>query len=189
MGELMAERCYACGNRLQEGDAAQALDYYTGVWCHDTCLNSPQGIAWREHKRKSDPGFDRFWRLQAVGLRTTCPSCGKDCLIAAKARGMAAGDWQTCCSRCSNITTLNGYVYSQDYEALMAAEKEFLRDGKSTGWQIQVENLALTVDRKLTERRCSCGGRFSVAAKPRCPHCHEVLLDSCFHFACLGKGM
>jgi hypothetical protein len=182
----MNERCYACGNPPRDGDFPVMFDYYPGVWCHGTCLNSPEGRSWLEQQRKSDPGFDRFMLLQTVGLRTMCPACGKECFLSAKARGMAAGTWLACCLSCSNTTVLDGYVHPREYDALMAVEKEFLLAANAP-WQVQVARLASAADMKLDSRRCSCGGSFSVAAKPRCPHCRHILLDSCFHFASWRK--
>jgi hypothetical protein len=63
-------------------------------------------------------------------------------------------------------------------------EQRFLRD-EAVPWREDVSAITATADEKLHARACECGGRFSLAAPPRCPHCRAVVLDSCFHFAFL----
>jgi hypothetical protein len=97
---------------------------------------------------------------------------------------MAAGTWETCCTRCSNVTLLNDHADPAAYDRVSAAEQMFLLEGQDSGWRAVVTDLARRADAKLDRTRCPCGGRFSLAAEPRCPHCRAILLDSFFHFAC-----
>jgi hypothetical protein len=177
--------CFACGgsSRDQARDPDVAEHYYPGLWCHLSCLNSPAGIAWRERQKQADPGYTRYWRMSAVRLPTTCESCGGRCRLSAKARGMAAGTWETCCTRCSNVTRLNDRAHPAAYDRLSEAERMFLLKGQHSDWRAVVEDLARSADAKVDDARCPCGGRFSLAAEPRCPHCRAILLDSFFHFA------
>ena len=173
-----------CGTEARGDEPTVPEEYFAGLWCHLSCLNSSEGIEWRKERTRTDPGYARYLRLSTVGLPVVCPSCGGPCLLSAKARGMGAGNWETCCTACDRFTFLSGYERDSDYQRVLAAEGVFLRDGRTDGWIAQIVELARTADRNLRDRSCACGGRFSLAAKPRCPHCKTVLLDSFFHYAC-----
>jgi hypothetical protein len=178
-----ADTCAVCGGPRDARGAEVPDDEGAGRWVHLSCLGSPPGVAWRERQGEADPGFARHLRLSSVGLPVRCPSCGTRCRLSAKARGMAAGIWPACCTRCSNITTLNGYVHRADYDRVGEAERQFLAGGRDTGWRAVVVGLAASADAKLGDACCPCGGRFSLAAEPRCPRCGATLLDSFFHYA------
>jgi hypothetical protein len=178
-----AENCFVCGAGVRGNEPGIPEEYYPTLWCHAACLNSPEGIAWRERQKAADPGYDRYLRLSTVGLRVECPACGFVCCLSAKARGMAAGSWEACCLACSRVTFLDGYRYEREYEEITAAEHVFLFDASRDDWRRRVEEIAITADPKLHEQSCPCGSRFSLAAAPRCPGCRAVLLDSFFHYA------
>jgi len=77
------DHCYVCGTPPRVEDPSIPEEYYRGLWCHSSCLNSPEGIAWRRGRTQWDPGFARYLRLSSVGLRMPCPSCGQVCSISA----------------------------------------------------------------------------------------------------------
>jgi len=140
-------------------------------------------VAWRERRAADDQGFARWTRLSTIGLPVTCPVCSRTSAVSAEARGMGAGNWEACCRSCCRITTLNGYTHERAYEALRRAEERFLLVGSDGAWREEVARVADEADRYLARERCACGDRFSLAAKPSCPHCRAVLLDSYFHYA------
>jgi hypothetical protein len=123
-----------------------------------------------------------------MGLPIDCPSCGGACCVSPKARGMGAGSWEACCTACSQFTVLSGYTHKREYDAIMAAEQILLFDERSDQWRGPMIEVARTVDGTLPERACACGAHFSVAAKPRCPRCRAVLMDTFFHYAYLPES-
>ncbi len=181
----MDDTCFVCHGSERNGEPQIPEEYYPGLWCHLACLNSSRGIAWRKARTQSDPGYARYLRFSTVGLPVVCPSCGAHCCLSAKARGMGAGIWEACCLQCSRTTILKGSAHGAEYQRVSDAERTFLLASNSDGWQTEVLALARTADEKLRERTCACGGRFSLAGKPRCPHCRAILLDSFFHYASL----
>lgn len=183
------DTCFVYNGGAPREDPRIPEEYYPGLWCHLSCLDSPAGIAWREERTRRDPGYARYLRLSTVGLPVVCPSCGRECCLSAKARGMGADTWETCCTECSRTTFLDGYAHDAEYQRVSAAERAFLLDQNSDAWRTEVLALARTADGKLRDRTCVCGGRFSLAAQPRCPHCRAVLLDSFFHYAYVVSPM
>ncbi len=183
------DTCFVCDGGVRSDDPRIPEECYPGLWCHLSCLNSPAGTAWRAKRSQSDPGYARYLRLSTVGLRVVCPSCGEECCLSAKARGMGAGMWEICCTECSRITFLNGYAHEAEYQRVGAAERSYLLHPNSDAWRTEVVALARTADENLRDRTCACGGRFSLAAKPRCPHCRAILLDSFFHYAYVASPM
>ncbi len=183
------DTCFVCDGDARSDDPRIPEEYYPGLWCHLSCLNSLPGTAWRAKRSQSDPGYARYLRFSTVGLPVICPSCGGHCRLSAKARGLGAGIWETCCLECSRTTFLNGSAHGAEYQRLGAAERSYLLHPNSDAWRTDALALARTADKKLRERTCVCGGRFSLAAKPRCPHCRAVLLDSFFHYASAASPM
>jgi hypothetical protein len=102
---------------------------------------------------------------------------------------MGAGTWEACCTACSETTFLNGYSHPAPYDAVSAAERQFLLDDTRDDWRGQVQEIALTADNLLQSKVCRCGSRFSLAAQPRCPQCAAVLLESYFHYAYLPSPL
>jgi len=178
-------RCVVCGEPERAAEPGVPEEYFPGEWCHLSCLNSPEGVAWRRRRAAGDPGFARYLRLSTMGLDVECPACGRGCAIFPKARGMGAGTWEVCCDRCHRIALLDGYAHPAEYEGLVEAEDEFLLRAEGE-WKRRVAALAAAANATLPQPGCDCGGRFSVAAAPRCPRCHAVLLDSYFHYADLA---
>jgi hypothetical protein len=181
--EVSDERCYACLGAPRDDDPSIVDEYLPDAWCHLRCLNSTVAKAWREERRRHDPGYARYWRMSSVGRAIQCDSCGSECVVSAKARGMDAGGWEACCTACHRISGLNGYTHRAEYDRLRAAEHRFLLGPLDDSWREAVRAVADAADRWLAEQRCPCGGDFSVAAPPRCPTCGHVLFDSYFHFA------
>jgi hypothetical protein len=173
--------CLVCGEVPRADEPVIPEEFYPGSWWHLSCLNSPTGLEWRERRRQSDPRYARYLRLSTVGLPIECPRCGQACCISAKARGMGAGSWEACCTGCSRVTFLSGYAHEAEYDAVAAAEHTFLFDEANDDWRARMQELATRADRLLRDQTCRCGGRFSLAAPPRCPRCAAVLLDSFFH--------
>ena len=95
---------------------------------------------------------------------------------------MGAGSWEACCTACDRCTLLSGSTHKAAYAAVAAAERLFLCDETNDDWCARVQELAMLPDRMLRDQTCRCGGRFSLAAQPRCPRCAAVLLDSFFHY-------
>ena len=102
-----------------------------------------------------------------------CPSCHKEVKVEPTGKLLGLGIWfdfaglfnvgVAYCTQCSRTVT---WSTSQDKTFL-----SIVGDADDL-WRLTAEERA-RVDRRL--KRCKCGGRFSMNACPRCPHCGEDL--------------
>ena len=60
-------------------------------------------------------------------------------------------------------------------------EQDFIRGRGLDDIDRRVAGIAQAYDHLINAQQCSCGGRFSLSAKPRCPRCDAVAFDSYFH--------
>src|SRR5512134_344743 len=56
------DRCFVCGTEARGDEPTVPEEYFTGLWCHLSCLNSSEGIAWRKERTRTDPGYARYLR-------------------------------------------------------------------------------------------------------------------------------
>ena len=148
------------------------------------CLNSPSGKAWREAKRAADPLYDRYHTLITVSLPAECPQCGLPLYVSAKARGMASACWDVPCLNCHRWRPKPMYGFGDTeaaFNALQSIEHDFVRSRGLDQIEHRVAEVARAYDHLINAEPCPCGGRFSLAAKPRCPRCNTVAFDSFFH--------
>jgi ribosomal protein L37AE/L43A len=178
------QRCIICGTTGQANVplVPQGLD--DDVWMCLTCLNSPEGSAWRQARRAADPAYDRFWLLSTVSLHAECPECRQPLYVSAKARGMASAVWDVPCTHCHRRRPQPMYAFGPTepaFDALQRVEYDFIRSRRLDETEQRVREIAQAYDPLLNAHPCTCGGRFSLAAKPRCPRCNAVAFDSFFH--------
>ncbi len=97
---------------------------------------------------------------------------------------MGAGNWEVNCLNCHYTASrgLCGYSNETAYRQLEELREDYLM-GKLAHINAGVYELARHYDSQLPEKKCRCGGCFSLAAKPRCIYCNAVLIDSFFHYS------
>lgn len=179
------QRCELCGGIAEAQNPLVPDEFYPGVRLHLHCLNSPAGADWTRMRAEADPSYARYLSLITSGHQVACPSCGASERLSPKASGMGAGYWEANCRSCHRYRPLldayRGPMERESYETLCGLAREFRLGANAAGILARVEQLAVEVDSLLPEGTCSCGGQFSLAARPRCSRCREVLLDSPFH--------
>lgn len=174
-------RCFICGEgaRAQDPLCPDGMD--DEVLIHLRCLNSPEARAWRDRKQSEDPVYARYWMLRTLGLDLDCPSCAAKLSVGPKAVGMGAGAWSVYCLKCSNRVEMLGYPPTTPaYDAMPRLGTDFEKSRRLDEIPAAVAQVAARYDDFLRQP-CPCGGRFSLAAKPRCPECNGVAFDSYFH--------
>lgn len=179
------DRCELCGGAAEPRNPLVPDEFYPGVQLHLHCLNSEAGVRWTRMRAEADPLYARYLSLITMGHQVTCSACGSSERLSPKATGMGAGHWEVSCRSCHRYRPLlSAYRSSMErelYDTLSSLAHEFRLSANSTDILARVDQLALEADSLLPEETCSCGGQFSLAARPRCSNCQEVLLDSPFH--------
>jgi hypothetical protein len=102
-----------------------------------------------------------------------------------KAVGMSS-DWDLCCGTCCQVnhSALSPYTYKNEHfwKDLDGLREQFIRGEDKTKIEAAVRRLAAQVDSCIKDVSCPCGGRFSIAAKPRCVNCNAIICDSYFNY-------
>jgi hypothetical protein len=101
-----------------------------------------------------------------------------------KAVGIGAGSWDVHCGAChrTGSDSFSGYGQSRvGYGMIVSIRGDFVRSRRLGTVEARVVELARTFDHFINKAPCECGGRFSLAAKPRCLRCDGVAVDSWFH--------
>ena len=122
----------------------------------------------------------------AVGKPIVCPACRETSYLYPKGVGYQPYQWEMSCDLCHRYAIgLDAYIaeHTEVVEALQALRERYLNGESSQSLQGPVEALADQFDGILDNRRCECGGKLSLAAKPKCLYCDIEIFDSYFHFA------
>src|SRR5690606_14434108 len=147
--------------------------------------NSAAGVSWTRMRADADPAYARYLSLITIGHQVACSACGSSERLSPKASGMGAGHWEASCRSCHryrvHLNAYRGVMERELVDTLGNLAREFRLGVNTAGILDRVEQLAVEADPLLSEETCSCGGRFSLAARPRCSSCQAVLLDSPFH--------
>ena len=79
---------------------------------------------------------------------------------------------------------LDAYVpeHTEVLDALKTLRSRYIQGSSSAELAAEVESLADQFDHILHNAGCECGGRLSIAAKPKCIFCDIEIFDSYFHF-------
>jgi hypothetical protein len=128
---------------------------------------------------------DREKELMVVGRPLVCGACREVSALFAKGVGFHPYEWEMNCNVCHRYGIgLDMYVpeHTEALEALQALRKRYIAGSSTAELATEVENLADKFDRILHNARCECGGRLSIAAKPKCIFCDVEIFDSYFHF-------
>ena len=178
----MKKECAIC--HKDHAQSAMIVDgYYSGIYFHIDCLNSMEGMLWREERTKSDSLYARYLELISHGRVVTCPACHAQCSLYLKSADKPFV-WETLCDVCGavNLDGLSAYRSADErllLEELKSLEKGFLHSIDAS-IDARVEVLSLQYGEN---GRCECGGHFAIAAYPRCATCFTPLIDSYFHYA------
>src|SRR5690606_27443215 len=186
------DRCELCGGAAETQNPLVPDEFYPGVQLHLHCLNSAAGARWTRARAEADPLYARYLSLSAMGHHVECSACGSSERISPKAIGMGAGHWEVNCRSCHrhrpHLSAYRGPGERELYDTLCGLALEFRLSADPAGILARVEELAAGADSLFAGETCSCGGRFSVAARPRCSRCREVLFDSPFHFTLVASA-
>jgi len=186
------DRCELCGGAAETQNPLVPDEFYPGVQLHLHCLNSAAGVSWTRMRADADPAYARYLSLITIGHQVACSACGSSERLSPKASGMGAGHWEASCRSCHryrvHLNAYRGSVERELVETLCTLAREFRLGVDPAGTLDRVEQLAVEADPLLPDEACSCGGRFSLAARPRCSRCQEVLLDSPFHITLVASA-
>jgi hypothetical protein len=131
---------------------------------------------------------DRYRALMTMGIQVTCPKCGfVETDICPKATGWSPYVWEMNCLSCYRFNA-NAYNAHKPQHRVIHDElrnrfEDFLEEKNLGQLDTQMNELAARFDALMDNPRCECGGIFSIAAKPRCKQCNEIIFDSYFHYA------
>lgn len=180
------ERCDLCGRPAESLNPLVPEEFYPGVHLHLHCLNSAAGRAWTQARADADLLYARYLSLITLGYEIHCSACGSLERLSPKAISMGAGHWEANCRSCHrHRPLLNAYRSPAERDlcsALGRLAQDFKLGRSPAGVLMHVEHLSQEGDALLARESCTCGGDFSLAARPRCARCQEVLIDSPFHF-------
>ena len=182
------KKCIICGSSddTKMNPLNPESGFYPDCFVHSQCLMTQQYRDWMEKRKSENWQYRRYWDMITVALPVECPQCHQQVGLFPKAVGMGAGNWEINCSNCHNVASrgLCGYTNQRVYSKLEELREDYMM-GRLNLINAEIHKLATQYDSQLPEKKCSCGGRFSLAAKPRCIYCDAVLIDSFFH--CSGQ--
>lgn len=170
--------CAICGH--SKPDNLFRDGFNSGLLVHVDCQSSDKGQAWKQARIRNEPGYERWCRL--MGGETRCPNCGLLALYCRKGGGHSPA-WEVHCDRCSEATVgFDPYRGSSDlWYKLVELSEQFIKEEWSEEKVLaEVQELADKFDSGLFAIDCKCGGRFSLAACPRCRRCSQFLQLSPF---------
>ncbi len=181
------DSCALCGGAAEHADPLVDDIFYEGVRMHLHCINSDAGREWTRRKAETDPEFARHLELSTVGGRRECAGCGALERTSPKAYGMGAGTWEMNCTSCHRSRPLlSAYGSPERRDLVLRIQQlglEFRRSAAVPALLDQMQALADRHDGDLAPDPCECGGRYSLAAFPRCSRCATPLLESPFNIA------
>jgi hypothetical protein len=182
------QRCVICRRGAEPAAPLFAEDFYPDTWYHLACMHSSAGAAWIRAQKARDPLFKRYNELMTQGLPVQCPTCAGDAQLYPKATGWAPYDWEMNCDQCDNfiVAGFNAYTHPEITEQLEELFDNFLYANHLDNLDGAIADLAGQYDYLVTDSKCTCGGNFSIKAKPRCKRCRSILFDTYFHYADQG---
>lgn len=129
---------------------------------------------------------EREKELMAVGRPVVCPACREVSALYPKGVGFHPYEWEVSCTVCHRYDVgLSAYLpgHAEAVEALQRLRERYVEGASTEALAGEVEALAERFDGVLSNAECECGGRLSIAAKPRCIFCDVEIFGSCFHVA------
>jgi hypothetical protein len=182
--EKIARVCIACGGWEHSDDPLCADRFDDEELIHFRCYNSAAAVAWREQRRAEEPAYDRYLWLKTHRQPVRCPHCSAMLDMSPRVTGMMGSMLPVNCTRCHRATT-SRFSFDRPGEAIWrrieVIRGDFVRSRHLDRIEECLRQVAREYDRFVDPFPCKCGGRFSLAAKPRCPRCEHVVFDSYFH--------
>ena len=128
---------------------------------------------------------EREKELMVICKPVFCSVCREDSALFAKGVGFHPYEWEMNCNICHRHGIgLDAYApeHKEVLEILQALRERYIAGSSTAELAAEVENLAGKYDHILYNAGCECGGRRSIAAKPKCIFCDIEIFDSYFHF-------
>lgn len=181
---MTENKCEICGFPESDENPLFSDGFYQNTWFHIGCLNSEAAQKWREARRVDDPRYRRYHELLTAGRQLSCLKCGETNYLYPKFIGHSPS-WELCCNRCSNVDVngINPYELPDIAEPLLSLYDEFMQGKELSEMKDDIKGITTLFEAKETPAKCECGGVYSIAARPRCRACKEVLLESIFHYS------
>ena len=136
-------------------------------------------------KKFKEKMTEREKALMVICKPVVCSVCREESALFAKGVGFHPYEWEMNCNLCHRYGIgLDSYVpeHSEILEMLQVLRKRYIAGSSTAELATVVENLADKFDHLLHYANCECGGRLSIAAKPKCIFCDIEIFDSYFHF-------
>jgi hypothetical protein len=128
---------------------------------------------------------DREKELMVIRRPVLCSACREASALFVKGVGFHPYEWEMNCTPCHRYGVgLDAYVaeHKEVLKALNILRDRYVAGSSTAGMAREVERLAYQFDGILINAECECGGRLSIAAKPKCIFCDVEIFDSYFHF-------
>ena len=128
---------------------------------------------------------DREQELMVICKPVVCSVCREESALFAKGVGYHPYEWEMNCTLCHRYEIgLDAYdpEHAEVLSALQVLRQRHNAGSSTAELAAEVENLADKYDHILHYRVCECGGKLSIAAKPKCIFCDIEIFDSYFHF-------
>jgi hypothetical protein len=177
--------CAVCGGPETPDNRLCADGFDERLALHVYCYGTQAAREWWARRRAEDARYARYCRLMARWEEVTCPRCGTTFNMEPKAVGMCAGSWPLNCTECRRIgpKRLSGYrkPMSSGYDRIEVIRHDFVCSRRLDEIDALMRELAAEFDDIIDPDPCGCGGRFSLAARPRCLRCDHVVYETCFN--------
>lgn len=128
---------------------------------------------------------DRERDLLTMGKPIVCLACGETSYLYPKGVGHQPYIWEISCNSC-HLFNLGVDAYNEEHKKLHSVLNNlfdrFIEGESSKDLEKEITDLTEKYDSILDNRECECGGKISIAAKPKCTHCDKEIFDSYFHY-------
>lgn len=178
----MAKQCVICHKTNRQGRMFQN-GYYSNIWMHSECMGTEKTKKWHLQRQREDAGYNRYVELTNDGALIKCDKCGHENIFCVKAFGPA---WEACCDQCHKVNKIALDAYAKEdediFRELQKLNKEFLLNSDDKKIEKIEKAVELISSQNGPSGKCSCGGEYLIAARPRCIHCNQIVFDSYFHY-------
>ena len=178
--------CFVCGG-TDESELHAESPIYPDVYVHSSCCDTETAVSWCRAREQEDPRYKRYRISHSIEVEVICGTCQTRHWLHSRSVGMAAGNWPTHCTQCYRLGKTFSEFDPQTREyvggRLDQLEWQFYFEGLTPEIEAAMQAFAAQYDKHTNPQPCLCGGQFSIAAKPRCKHCSQVLYDTYFNFA------
>ncbi len=174
-----SNRCLNCHSQGSTTNSLIPEGFYEDLYISHNCWASEEIRQWRSTKEQTDSRYRSYWDLLTAGFKLNCPRCSQETNRRPKFIGHSP-NWEMCCTECAEIDHNSVSPYEYDLSPWHELWERFMR-GELDLEEEWESLLRLEAQSNIPKRRCSCGGVYSMLAKPRCQGCNAVVFDSIFH--------